>query len=163
MDDKDAAQQTQPGGGGTFNNASAVRHVFAYTTDTHKELPVLRRILLVEDDTSLAQLEANILAAHGYNVVTAADGEVAISAFQQTLPDIVLLDLDLAGPLSGWDVLQVVRRSSQVPVLLTSAESSVRRHIRNRGESRGTLDHLPKPYPMQTLLKRVERMLALAQ
>jgi len=118
-------------------------------------------ILVVEDDASLANLEAGILAAHGYAVAMAHSGEMAIAALQQALPDLVLLDLDLSGPINGWDVLQMLRSYSATPVLLTSSESAVNRQIRIRGETRSTLDHLPKPYLMQTLLKRIERMLAI--
>ena len=82
-------------------------------------------------------------------------------ALQHELPDLVLLDLDLSGEINGWDVLKVLRRHSSAPVLLTSAESAIRSSIRMRGESRSTLDHLPKPYPLQALLKRIERMLAI--
>jgi DNA-binding response OmpR family regulator len=58
--------------------------------------------------------------------------------------------------------LQILRKYSATPVLLTSAESAVNRQIRIRGETRSTLDLLPKPYLMQTLLKRIERMLTIA-
>jgi DNA-binding response OmpR family regulator len=58
--------------------------------------------------------------------------------------------------------LQMLRTHSSTPVLLTSAESAVNRQIRIRGETRSTLDLLPKPFLMQTLLKRIERMLTIA-
>ena len=87
---------------------------------------------------------------------------MAITVLEQALPDLVLLDLDLSGTINGWDVLQMLRTYSETPVLLTSAESAVNRQIRIRGETRTTLDLLPKPYLMQTLLKRIERMLSIA-
>jgi len=86
---------------------------------------------------------------------------MAISAIHQAIPDLVLLDLDLSGGMTGWDVFRVLRSLSRTPVLLTSAESTVRRDMRSQGETRSTLDHLPKPYPMQVLLRRIERMLAM--
>ncbi len=94
-------------------------------------------------------------------VAIARNGEIAIAALQQALPDLVLLDLELSGAITGWDVLHALRAYSSTPVLLTSAESAVRKQIRVRGETKTTLDHLPKPYPMQTLLKRIERMLTI--
>lgn len=121
----------------------------------------LRQILVVDDDSSLAQLEAGVLSARGYGVRIVTSGELAISAIHQAIPDLVLLDLDLHGPVSGWDVFEALRNLARTPVLLTSAESAVRRHMRTSGESRSTLDHLPKPYPMQALLRRIERMLAM--
>jgi two-component system OmpR family response regulator/two-component system response regulator RstA len=119
-------------------------------------------ILVVEDDSSLANLEAGMLRAHGYLVAVANNGEIAIAILEQIQPDMVLLDLDLSGAINGWDVLQRLRTYSNIPVLLTSSETSVNRQIRFRGETRSTLDLLPKPFLMQTLLKRIERMLLIA-
>src|SRR5205085_8474217 len=119
-------------------------------------------ILVVEDDTSLARLEGEVLAANGYVVAIAENGERAIAALRQSIPDLVLLDLELSGTMNGWDVLQTLRTYARTPVLLTSAESSVRKQMRTSGEDRSTLDHLPKPYLMQTLLKRIQRMLLIA-
>lgn len=119
-------------------------------------------ILLVEDDASLARLEANILAAQGYVITQVESGELAIDSLHETIPDLVLLDLELPGAVSGWDVLKALRAyagTSTTPVLLTSAESGTQKQLRTRGETRSTLDHLPKPYLIQTLLKRIERML----
>jgi DNA-binding response OmpR family regulator len=121
-----------------------------------------QRILVVEDDSSLAHLESDILMAHGYLVTIASNGEMAVTALEQKLPNLVLLDLDLSGTINGWDVLQMLRAYSAIPVLLTSAESAVNRQIRFRGEARSTLDFLPKPYLIHTLLKRIERMLTIA-
>lgn len=166
MHDNDVAYNTQPVDGEMSTLSEATMNgaqVDAYPARMRVgEAHPLRRILVVEDDASLASLEAGVLAAHGYVVAIASSGELAITVLQQALPDLVLLDLDLSGTITGWDVLKVLRSYSRAPVLLTSAESAVRKHIRTHGETRSTLDHLPKPYPMQTLLKRIERMLAIA-
>jgi len=123
----------------------------------------IQRILVVEDDPTLATLESEILTAHGYIVVTVHSGELAITALRSAIPDLVVLDLELPGSIKGWEVLQMLRDTASIPVLVTtSATTAVRQHIRSRGESRITLDHLPKPYPMQALLKRVKRMLMIA-
>jgi DNA-binding response OmpR family regulator len=119
-------------------------------------------ILLVEDDTLLAGLEAGILTAHGYIVTPVENGELALNTLQEIVPDLVLLDLDLPGSVNGWDVLKAMRAytgTSATPVLLTSAEAMAQKHLRTCGETRSTLDHLPKPYLIPTLLKRIERML----
>jgi DNA-binding response OmpR family regulator len=121
-------------------------------------------ILLVEDEALLARLESNILTTHGYTVTCVGSGELALDAFHETIPDLVLLDLDLPGAVSGWDVLRALRAyagTSTTPVLLTSADATAQKRLRTRGETRSTLDHLPKPYPIQTLLKRIERMLGM--
>ena len=160
----DAAKNTQPGGGhSSFKNITpgGAREI-AQSLHTHvKEPETLQRILVVEDDVSLANLEADMLSARGYSVSIATSGETAITALRQDIPDLVLLDLDLSSATTGWDVFKVLRSYSSAPVLLTSAESAIRSSIRLQGEPRSTLDHLPKPYPLQALLKRIERMLAI--
>jgi DNA-binding response OmpR family regulator len=164
MQDKDAAYALPDGGEMSRWNKSTLYGAQSIANPTQQQVGkqgLSQRILVVEDDASLANLEAGILAARGYTVAIAHNGEMAITALQQALPDLVLLDLDLSGTINGWDVLQMLRTYSATPVLLTSAESAVNRQIRIRGESRSTLDHLPKPYLMQTLLKRIERMLTI--
>lgn len=121
---------------------------------------MLSRILLVEDDRSLAHLEATILTVHGYSVEIANTGEVALASLGQDIPDCVVLDLELPGRVKGWDVFEILRKQAATPVLITtSAEGALRQYIRTCGETRGTLDHLAKPYSMQTLLKRITRIL----
>jgi DNA-binding response OmpR family regulator len=165
MQDKDAAYTLLDGGDMSIWNNSTTYEAKSLTKPAQQqahELESTFQILVVEDDSSLANLEAGILKAHGYMVAIASNGEMAITALEQILPDLVLLDLDLSGTINGWDVLQMLRTYSRTPVLLTSAESSVNRRIRIRGETRSTLDLLPKPFLMQTLLKRIERMLTIA-
>ncbi len=120
-------------------------------------------ILIVEDDSALAHLESEFLIAHGYNVVTVQTGELAIATLGRFTPTIVVLDLELTGDVSGWDVFQALRSLQAphpVPALITSSSAAaVRTHIRNYAESRWTLDLLPKPYSLQNLLKRIRRML----
>ncbi|WP_126580546.1 response regulator transcription factor [Tengunoibacter tsumagoiensis] len=127
----------------------------------HQQMPnVVQSILIIEDDASLASLEGEVLAAHGYLVRTVPSGEMALITLEQLLPDLVVLDLELSGPMSGWDVLEHLRDATCIPVLITSSSATaVRKHLRSCGESKETLDHLPKPYPLQTLLKRIKRML----
>lgn len=119
-----------------------------------------KRILVVEDDPKLATLEADILSAHGYAVVTVPSGELAISTLRRSIPDLVVLDLELTGEHSGWDVLHALRDLAAIPVLITSSSvTAVRTYMHSCGETRLTLDHLSKPYPLQMLLKRIKRML----
>jgi DNA-binding response OmpR family regulator len=161
------AVDTGPGNGdmSLLQGAAHEIHVSQHPT---QEIPegtsrTIQRILVVEDDPTLATLESEILTAHGYIVVTVHSGELAITALRSAIPDLVVLDLELPGSIKGWEVLQMLRTTASIPVLVTtSATTAVRQHIRSRGESRITLDHLPKPYPMQALLKRVKRMLMIA-
>jgi len=166
MQDRDAAN-TMPGGGDmSVVNELSVNgtRVFADSLPEQQVKPeISNRILVVEDDISLAHLEAHFLTAHNFTVGIASDGEVAVAALDNFKPDLLVLDLELAGPLSGWDVLQLVRKNAAIPVLLTTSMSlDMRKYLRTHGETRSTLDHLAKPYQMQALLKCIKRMLMIA-
>ena len=158
------AESTTPGCGNLSLLNNEHTPVCAHPTLKRSERqPTHHHILVVEDDPALATLEAGVLTAYGYTVVIVDTGERAIATLHHTIPDLVVLDLDLTGTLNGWDVLQALRTYATIPVLLTtSSVAAVRKSIRSLGETRLTLDHLPKPYPMQTLLKRIERMLMIA-
>ena len=165
MQDNDAAHPLPHGGDMSFWNNSTTYGTQSLANPMQQQVRQLGstyHILVVEDDSSLANLEAGILKAHGYMVAIASNGDMAITILENNVPDLVLLDLDLSGTINGWDVLHRLRTYSRIPVLLTTAESSVNRQIRIRGETRSTLDLLPKPFLMQTLLKRIERMLTIA-
>jgi DNA-binding response OmpR family regulator len=163
MEDNNAAHTMPVSGNMGSLNGAAAHKVDTSTENRLQRLEgqhTIQRILLVEDDMALAALEAEILTAHGYTVVTVHSGERAITALHQSIPDLVVLDLELTGSVNGWGVLQALRASATIPVLLTtSSATAVRTYKRTHGETKFTLDHLPKPYPMQTLLKRVKRML----
>jgi DNA-binding response OmpR family regulator len=146
----------------TAANQTRERPYAGLIMDEEKGKTFQGHILLVEDDALLATLETAILTAHGYVVTQVENGELALSTLREFVPDLVLLDLDLPGEVNGWDVLKALRAyagTSMTPVLLTSAEATAQKHLRTRGENRSTLDHLPKPYLIPTLLKRIERML----
>jgi len=163
MKDRDAAN-IMPGGVNmnVVNGASSGdKHVFVDSLHNEQEkLETSHRILVVEDDTSLAHLEAHFLTAHNFNVVIASNGEVAVTTLDSFMPDLVVLDLELPGSLNGWDVLQALRANAAIPVLLTtSMPLDMRKYLRSHGETRSTLCYLAKPYQMQALLKCIKRML----
>jgi DNA-binding response OmpR family regulator len=148
----------------TAANQTRERPYAGLNMDPQKGKTFRGHILLVEDDALLARLEAGILTAYGYVVTLVESGELALNTLREIVPDLVLLDLDLPGTMNGWDVLKALRAyagTSSTPVILTSAEATAQRHLRTRGETRSTLDHLPKPYLIPTLLQRIERMLSM--
>ncbi len=137
-------------------------HIFVNSALKQKQekLKKQARILIVEDDPSLSHLIASFLTAHDYAVATASTGELAVTTLNNFFPDLVVLDLELSGSLTGWDVLQDLRRNVTIPVILTTSMTlSARKYLRSSGESRLTLDHLPKPYPVQALLRCIKHML----
>src|SRR5579859_1863029 len=102
------------------------------------------RVLLVEDDPSVAQLYRLKLELDGYRVEVACDGEAALELARRTMPDIVFLDIKLPR-LDGLDVLEVLRSdpaTESLPVVILSNFSE--RELVERGARLGALDHLIK-------------------
>ena len=116
-----------------------------------------RRILLVEDEPSLVLTLSDRLAAEGYRVETAGDGETAIERASGEPFDLVILDVMLPGA-DGFEVCRELRaRGLPVPVLMLTARSQVVDRV--VGLKLGADDYLTKPFEMIELLARVEALL----
>jgi DNA-binding response OmpR family regulator len=118
------------------------------------------RILVAEDDRDIRDIIEFKLGTAGYTVDTAGDGLAAWEAFQETPPDLAVLDI-MMPRLSGIDVLRKIRESdaSGVPVLLLSAK----RGNVDLGFDVGATDYMAKPFSPRELLDRVNGILARAQ
>ena len=110
------------------------------------------RILLAEDETSLAESVSYNLAREGFDVTIAADGERAIERFREERPQLVLLDLMLPR-LSGLDVLRTIRGESTVPVVILTAKDAEADKV--AGLELGADDYVTKPFSMRELVSRV--------
>jgi DNA-binding response OmpR family regulator len=111
-----------------------------------------RNILIVEDEATLRRVIANNLRARGHEVVEAESAEQALTHVAASLPDLMLLDINLPDR-SGWDVLrELQRRGGAVPTIIISA---VRISPARLAEFR-PLAYLPKPFPLDALLRLVE-------
>ena len=116
----------------------------------------MTHILIVEDEESLSEPLAYILQREGYQVSVAEDGPAAVTAFDKTGADLVLLDLMLPG-IPGTEVCRVIRTKSQVPiVMLTAKDSEVDIVV---GLELGADDYVTKPYSTRELLARIRAVL----
>jgi DNA-binding response OmpR family regulator len=115
------------------------------------------KILLVEDEETLAVgLEFN-LTEEGYTVTWAKDGKVALEIFNSQEFDLIILDIMLPY-INGFEVAKRVRKKSpQMPILILSARSGVEDRV--KGLELGADDYLPKPFHLQELLLRIKGML----
>jgi DNA-binding response OmpR family regulator len=113
-------------------------------------------ILLVDDEETLRQLLAQGLRDDGYRVIEAADGAAALEAFRRDEPDLVLLDLMLP-QLSGIEVCRVLRRESDVPILMLTAKGSEMDKV--VGLEVGADDYVTKPFSLRELVARVHALL----
>jgi DNA-binding response OmpR family regulator len=113
-------------------------------------------ILVVEDDLTLLEALEYNLAGEGYAVITAADGLTALEVARDEQPDLIVLDLMLPR-LDGFEVCRILRRETNVPILMLTARSDeVDRIV---GLEVGADDYLTKPFSMRELLARVKALL----
>jgi DNA-binding response OmpR family regulator len=116
----------------------------------------MTKILIVEDDAGLRQgLEIN-LRLENYETFQAADGDEAIQMFHAHSPDLVLLDLMLPKK-SGFEVLEHIRRTAQVPVILLTARGQETDKV--RGLRGGADDYVTKPFGLQELFARIDAVM----
>ena len=113
-------------------------------------------ILLVEDDSRLAELTATYLGQHSMRVVVEARGDRALERFQQEQPRLVLLDLLLPGK-DGLTICREIRRVSGVPILILTAKDTDLDHV--IGLEAGADDYVMKPVDPMVLLARVRALL----
>lgn len=114
-------------------------------------------LLLVEDDESLRRIVARHLRGRGYDVVDVASAEEAVRALDAGVqPSLVLLDLNLPGD-TGWDLLRgpALAAAGSPPVVIASATTVNPRRL----EEFRVAGYLPKPFPLDTLVDTVERLL----
>jgi len=114
------------------------------------------RILVVDDDTALAEMIGIVLQAEGYDTVTCADGSEALEVFRAEEPDLVLLDLMLPG-LDGIEVCRLIRAESGVPIVMLTAKSDTIDVV--TGLEAGADDYVPKPFKPKELVARVKTRL----
>ena len=114
------------------------------------------KILVVEDEQSLREPLVYVLEKEGYEVVDAADGDQAIKVFNAERPDLILLDLMLPKK-SGNEVCQIIRQSSNVPIImLTAKDSEIDKVV---GLEIGADDYVTKPYSTPELKARIKAVL----
>ncbi len=119
--------------------------------------PDRKRILIIEDDAHIAEgLELN-LTLQGYEVQIAADGIAGLRKWREGRPHLILLDIMLPG-MDGFTLLQNIRlENERIPVLILSAKGEPGDRV--KGFSLGVDDYLSKPFHLEELLLRVERLL----
>ncbi len=114
------------------------------------------RVLIVEDEESLADPLAYLLRKEGFEASVAADGPSALAEFDRSGADIVLLDLMLPG-MSGTDVCKQLRARSTVPVIMVTARDSEIDKV--LGLELGADDYVTKPYSARELIARIRAVL----
>ncbi len=111
-----------------------------------------RRVLIVEDEASLADSIRYNLEREGYEVEVAHDGREALRQVKSTAPDLVLLDLMLP-EMSGLDVCRALRAELRIPIIIVTAKDAEADKV--AGLEVGADDYVTKPFSMRELIARV--------
>jgi two-component system, OmpR family, response regulator MtrA len=114
------------------------------------------RVLVVDDDSALAEMLGIVLRSDGFEPAFVADGSHALQAFHETKPDIVLLDLMLPG-VSGLEVCRAIRAESGTPIIMLTAKSDTVDVV--LGLESGADDYVVKPFKPKELVARMRARL----
>ncbi|MBN2007036.1 MAG: response regulator transcription factor [Anaerolineae bacterium] len=121
---------------------------------------MLPTILVVDDEPHIVELVHDYLKNSGYRVLTAHDGQMALSQARHERPDLVILDLMLPGGMDGLDVCRALRRDpllGDVPILMLTAR--VEEMDRLIGLELGADDYVTKPFSPREVVARVKAVL----
>jgi two-component system alkaline phosphatase synthesis response regulator PhoP len=119
-----------------------------------------KRVLVVEDDTSLAWVLRENLVFEGFEVELVADGHKAVDAARDFLPDLVILDVMLPGR-DGFDLCTLLRRGGATPIIMLTARSQKADKL--KGLRLGADDYVTKPFDVEELMARVHAVLRRAR
>jgi len=111
-----------------------------------------KMVLVVEDDRAVRNLITTALEMHGYNYITAEDGNAAIMAAMSALPDLIILDLGLPD-MDGNAIIKKVRGWTNNPIIVVSARIDIEDKI--RALDSGADDYIVKPFSVEELLARI--------
>ncbi|MGP1601387.1 response regulator transcription factor [Treponema sp.] len=114
------------------------------------------RVLIVEDDSGIADFLQLELKHEGFDVLHAEDGRKALELFESGAPDIILLDIMLP-KLNGLEVLRRIRKTSRVPVIMLTARGDTLDKV--SGLDSGADDYLAKPFEIEELLARMRAVM----
>lgn len=115
------------------------------------------KILVVDDEPKLVHLVKEVLTALRYEVLATGGGEKAVELVALERPDLVILDIVLAGEMDGYQVARRVREFSSVPIIMLTAKA--RESDLLEGFETGADDYLTKPFSSKELVARVKALL----
>ena len=116
----------------------------------------MARVLVVDDDQALSEMLGIVLRAEGYEALFCDDGSKAQGIFQETKPDLVLLDLMLPG-IDGIEVCKRIRSESGVPIVMLTARGDTLDIV--KGLESGADDYIIKPFKPKELVARIKARL----
>ena len=128
-------------------------------TTSGLETPRLRRLLIVDDSRLILTMVRDFFAARGYEIAEATDGREALLSLEGSVPDLIVADI-LMPVMNGWELFEAVRRRSEtaeVPFIFLTIEAELPHRL--RGIHAGADDYMTKPFAVEELHARAERIL----
>lgn len=116
----------------------------------------MKKILIIEDDAGIAEIERDYLSMSGYEVSIADNGDDGLKMYLGGGFNLVILDLMLPGR-SGYDILERISDTKDIPVIIVSAKDEEMSKI--KGLNLGADDYVTKPFGMGELVARVNRLI----
>ena len=116
----------------------------------------MQNILIVEDDMDIQELLREFLKEAGYEVTSASDGIEAMDMFAKNKYDLILLDIMLP-KIDGYGVCELVRKQSQVPIIMLTALGGEEEQI--RGLDLQVDDYITKPFSVPILIRKIAAVL----
>ena len=115
-----------------------------------------QKILIVDDDTNIAELISLYLTKECFDTLIVNDGEEALRHFQSYAPNLILLDLMLPG-IDGYEICREIRKTSTVPIIMLSAKGEIFDKV--LGLELGADDYMIKPFDSKELVARVKAVI----
>ena len=115
-------------------------------------MTIREKILIVEDEKSIAHFISTILTTNGYETILAKTGTEAMTMLSSHCPDLVILDLGLPD-MDGMNIISAVRQWTQIPIVVVSARTYERDKV--EALDYGADDYLVKPFGTSELLARI--------
>ena len=117
----------------------------------------MRKVLIVEDEDAIAEIERDYLELSGFDVTLASDGKEGLDIALKEDFDIIILDIMLPG-MDGFDICKEIRKEKDIPIIMVSAKKEDIDKIRGLGI--GADDYMTKPFSPSELVARVKAHLA---
>ena len=113
------------------------------------------KALIIDDDTSMAELVGLLLRSHGINVISCNDGTQGLDLARTEKPDIIILDLMMPG-IDGWEVCRTLRTFTSTPIAILSALDDPA--IISTALDAGADDYMVKPIPSSVLIAHINTL-----
>lgn len=114
------------------------------------------KILIVDDDVNICELLRLYLEKNGFSTVLAYDGDAAIKKYNESKPDLILLDIMLPR-LDGWQVCREIRKLSDTPIIMLTAKGETFDKV--LGLELGADDYITKPFDTKEVIARIKAVL----